>query len=130
MARGFGLTVATLRYYEEQGLVAPVARIGRVRYYDRAALHVLAYALLWHRDATLSLSDTREIMHTHASGERHERITQQICTLDKKIRGLQDARAALEHLLDCPADNPMTCPYTGEQLRRTVDRVIAEIQPH
>ncbi|MFH9754892.1 MerR family transcriptional regulator [Streptomyces griseus] len=46
VAEAFGLTVATLRFYEERGLVRHSERRGRVRYYRRADLAQLAYAQL------------------------------------------------------------------------------------
>lgn len=124
VARSFGLTIPTLRYYEEQGLVTPAARIGRVRYYDHAGLCTLAYALLWHRDASLSLDDTRELMQPRPSGERNQLITRQLDSIAERIRLLEGARATLEHLLQCPSDDPGHCLHTGKQLQDTVDTAL------
>jgi DNA-binding transcriptional MerR regulator len=124
-ARCFDLSISTLRYYEEQGLVAPATRIGRVRYYDHAALCSLAYALLWHRDASLSLSDTRELMQPRPSAERNQLITRQIDDIAERIRLLEGAQSTLKHLLDCPSDDPATCPHTGKQLRDNVNAALA-----
>lgn len=120
VARSFNLSIPTLRYYEEQGLIAPSARIGRVRHFDRAALCTLAYALLWHQGGGLSLDTTRELMQPSRSTERNQLITRQLDRIEEKIRLLEGAKATLQHLLQCPSDDPGTCPHTGEQLRKTV----------
>jgi DNA-binding transcriptional MerR regulator len=124
VARRFGVSVATLRFYEDERLVTPSERVSRVRHYDREALCTLAYALLWHRDAQLSLHDTRELMRARTSRDRHALIGRQLDSIAERIARLENAQATLEHLLDCPSDNPMTCPRTGATLHSIVDEAL------
>ncbi|WP_297004591.1 MerR family transcriptional regulator [uncultured Corynebacterium sp.] len=120
VARGFGVSVPTLRYYEEQGLIEPTARRGRVRHYDFDELCSLAYALLWHRDADMTIESTREIMNAPASVERHRIISEHLDDIDARIHRLDEARRTLVHLLSCSSDDPRTCSRTGAALTRTV----------
>ncbi|MGO2660766.1 MerR family transcriptional regulator [Mycetocola reblochoni] len=124
VAEAFGLSVATLRFYEERGLISATTRIGRVRHYDRDALRTLAYALLWHRDAGLGVTDTRRVMRMDHSSERHALIAEQLTGIERRIAGLQDAARTLEHLRECPADDPTDCPHTGARLRTIVDAAL------
>ncbi|MEU8669004.1 MerR family transcriptional regulator [Streptomyces anulatus] len=73
------MTVATLRFYEERGLVQHSERRARVRHYRRADLARLAYAQLWHEDGLLTLAETSAIVDSHRlddrplRGRRHRR---------------------------------------------------------
>lgn len=120
VARGFGISVPALRFYEQQGLVVPTARRAGVRYYDFDALRLLAYAMLWHRDAGMTVEASREIMEVEASVERHTLIAEHLSEIDAKVRKLNEARKTLSHLLDCSSDDPMACSHTGAALARRV----------
>ncbi|MGI5330626.1 MerR family transcriptional regulator [Actinomadura nitritigenes] len=124
VAAGFGLSVPTLRYYEEIGIVRPTARKGRVRQYDRTALERLAYAQLWHEDGMMTLADTLTTMHTRDAEDRHTRIIAQREVTRKRLHALQRAIAVLDHLLDCPQDDPIDCPVTGAYIRARVDAAL------
>lgn len=124
VARAFGVSVPTLRYYEECGLVRPAARRGRVRQYDRAALERLAYAQLWHRDGLLPLADTAAVMTTTHAPERRALITAQHDAMQERIDRLTRAAAVLQHMLQCPADHPLNCPVTGAYIRARVDAAL------
>ncbi|MFJ1781434.1 helix-turn-helix domain-containing protein [Streptomyces anulatus] len=79
VAEAFGLTVATLRFYEERGLVQHSERRARVRHYRLADLARLAYAQLWHEDGLLTLAETSAIVDSDRlddrplRGRRHRR---------------------------------------------------------
>ncbi|MFJ3670453.1 MerR family transcriptional regulator [Streptomyces sp. NPDC090106] len=124
VARAFGLSVPTLRYYEECGLLRPVARRGRVRQYDRAALERLAYAQLWHHDGLMPLADTAAVLTTAHAPERHALIAAQHDAMRQRIEKLDRAAAVLRHLLRCPADHPLDCPVTGAYIRARVDAAL------
>ncbi|WP_143220997.1 MerR family transcriptional regulator [Actinomadura sp. CNU-125] len=121
VAELFGLSVPTLRYYEEIGIVRSTARRGRVRQYDRAALERLAYAQLWHEDGMMTLAETLATMNARDVRDRHARITVQRDATLERLRALQRAVAVLDHLLDCPQNDPLDCPVTGAYIRARVD---------
>lgn len=126
VSRCFDLSVPALRYYEEQRLIEPTCRVGRVRHYDRDQLVRLAYTLMWHRDAGMTIEETRNIVGTRASHERHELIGGHIERISAQIDDLIAARDTLEHLLTCPSDDPRGCPRTGAELQQ---RVAAALEP-
>ncbi|MFI9269686.1 MerR family transcriptional regulator [Kitasatospora sp. NPDC052896] len=125
VARAFGVSVPTLRYYEECGLIRPAARRGRVRQYDRTALERLAYAQLWHHDGMMTLADTAAVMTSEHAPERHALIAAQHAAMQERIDRLTRAAAVLRHMLDCPADHPLSCPVTGAYIRSRVDATLA-----
>ncbi|TWV53707.1 MerR family transcriptional regulator [Streptomyces misionensis] len=129
VARVFGVSVPTLRYYEERGLIQPTARRGRVRQYDRGALERLAYAQLWHGDGMMSLADTAAIMTSEHAPERHALISARHDAVQDRIDRLSRAAAILRHMLRCPADHPLSCPVTGAYIRSRVDAALAGEEP-
>jgi DNA-binding transcriptional MerR regulator len=130
LAAAFDTTVSALRYYEQVGLVPATERRARVRYYDRDAVHRLAFVQLWHNDAMMSLDDTAEIIAGPGHTELwRELVTQRVAQLTGTIERLSEAAKALEHLLRCPRDNPLECPVTGQQLDARVDTALARIDP-
>lgn len=128
VAQCFGLSVPTLRYYEEEGLLEPSRRISRVRHYDHGQLIRLAYVLMWHRDAGMTIDETRTIVETRVSHERHQLIAGHICAISEQIDRLVEARATLDHLLGCPADEPESCPDTGAKLQRRVAEALSRLR--
>ncbi len=125
VAEAFGLSVPTLRYYEERGLIRPVARRGRVRHYDHAALEQLVYAQLWHDDGMMPLADTAAVVESAHAEDRRALITAQRAEMLARIRKLTRAAAVLEHLLECPTDRPLECPVTGAYIRARVGAALA-----
>jgi DNA-binding transcriptional MerR regulator len=124
-AAAFGLRVSTLRYYEERGLLRPACRRARVRYYDRAALRSLALLLLWHRDGLMSLDDTATLMAGPNRDVWRTTLARRADDLDRQIKRLQEAKAALDHFLDCTSADPATCPVVDDMLSIRVDRALA-----
>ncbi|MFE7336257.1 MerR family transcriptional regulator [Streptomyces griseus] len=124
VAEAFGLTVATLRFYEERGLVRHSERRGRVRYYRRADLARLAYAQLWHEDGLLTLAETSAIVDSDRLGDRLALIAGQRDALRERIGRLERAVGVLTHMLDCRTDRALECPMTGTYIRGRVDAAL------
>ncbi|MFF0503371.1 MerR family transcriptional regulator [Streptomyces fimicarius] len=124
VAEAFGLTVATLRFYEERGLVRHNERRGRVRYYRRADLARLAYAQLWHEDGLLTLAETSAIVDSDRLGDRLALIAGQRDALRERIGRLERAVGVLTHMLDCRTDRALECPMTGTYIRGRVDAAL------
>ncbi|MFE3885071.1 MerR family transcriptional regulator [Streptomyces lydicus] len=125
VAKAFDLSVPALRYYEERGLIRPVSRRGRVRYYDHTGLERLAIAQLWHNDGLMPLADTAAVMESKHVEDRHALIAAQREGMLARVRRLTRAAAVLEHLLECPDDRPLDCPVTGAYIRARVDAALA-----
>jgi DNA-binding transcriptional MerR regulator len=128
VAASFDLSVAALRYYEERGLLRPACRRARVRYYDRAALRSLALLLLWHRDGMMSLDDTATLMSLPDRAQWRSTVAHRANALGRHIKRLQEAKAALDHFLDCTSDHPATCPVLEEMLNLRVKQAMRPSQ--
>ncbi|MFJ4704635.1 MerR family transcriptional regulator [Streptomyces anulatus] len=124
VAEAFGLTVATLRFYEERGLVQHSKRRARVRHYRRADLARLAYAQLWHEDGLLTLAETSAIVDSDRLGDRLALIATQRDALRARIGKMERAVGVLTHMLDCRTDRALECPMTGAYVRGRVDAAL------
>lgn len=123
-AEAFQVPVSTLRYYDDIGLVSASVRRSRVRFYDRAALARLAYVLLWRLDGMLSVEHTTAIVASTNSKHRNELIERSRDELNDRIVRLSRARDTLDHMRNCPDDDPVTCIVTGARIRRQVDAAL------
>lgn len=117
VARLSGVPPSALRYYEEIGLVRPVARHGLRRQYDGDVVQQLALISLG-KVAGFSLAEIAGMFDTNGApnlprATLHERAD----ALDRKIRNLTTLRNALRHVADCPADTHMACPKFRRLMR-------------
>nr|WP_201797476.1 helix-turn-helix domain-containing protein [Mizugakiibacter sediminis] len=117
VARRSGLPASTLRYYEEQGLIAPVGRRGLRRLYGADVLERLALVALG-RSAGFSL---REIAAMFAPDGRpridRAQLAARADALDRTLRRLRAMRDGLRHAAVCPAPSHMECPTFRRLLR-------------
>ncbi|MCA8909334.1 MAG: helix-turn-helix domain-containing protein [Rhodospirillaceae bacterium] len=109
VARQSGVPPSALRYYEEIGLVRPVARHGLRRQYDADVLQQLALISLG-KVAGFTLTEIAGMFGEDGAPDLpratlHERAD----ALDRKIKNLTTLRNALRHVADCPAESHMEC---------------------
>ncbi len=76
LAREFDVTLRTLRFYEDRGLVTPT-RSGTTRLYSEQDRERLRIALFCKRIG-LSLGDIREMLDLHEEGESESTISDKI----------------------------------------------------
>ena len=103
LSEEFGVTARALRFYEDEGLIAP-ERQGLARIYSRRDRARLAWILRGKR-VGFSLSDIREMIDLYDADEDHEeqrRVTVQKCTarIDLLTRQKADIDAAIAELVD------------------------------
>lgn len=101
LSEEFGVTARALRFYEDEGLIAP-ERHGLSRIYSRRDRARLAWILRGKR-VGFSLSDIREMIDLYDADEEHEaqrRVTVEKCRarIDLLERQKQDIDAAIAEL--------------------------------
>jgi DNA-binding transcriptional MerR regulator len=110
VARRAGVSAATLRFYEEKGLIAAVGRHGLRRLFDPTVLERLALIAVG-RAAGFSLD---EIARMFAPDGKPRIDRQMLATkadeLDATIRELTAMRDGLRHAAACRAPSHMECP--------------------
>lgn len=110
VAKRSGVPASTLRFYEEQGLIASIGRHGLRRLFAPQVLERLALIALG-RSAGFSLA---EIARMFAADGR-PRIDRRLLAakaeeLDARIRELNTMRDGLRHAAACPARSHLECP--------------------
>ena len=98
LARAFGVTPRALRFYEDQGLLAPM-RQGQTRLYSAADRARLAWILRGKR-VGFSLAEIAEMLDLYALGDH--RTTQRRRTLAKcreRIAALERQRADIDQMI-------------------------------
>ncbi len=103
-----GVPATALRYYDELGLVRPVARPAGRRRYDQQAVTDIGELLLL-RDAGFTLAEIAGL-RTADRPSRRALLARRLDDMAQEQRRLDAARSALEHALECRAQNSSSCP--------------------
>ena len=102
-----GVPASALRYYDELGLVRPVARAAGRRRYAPSSVRDVSL-ILFLREIGFSLTEIGAFI----AGERQcrrEMIDHKLAQLAEQQHRIEVARTALEHGRQCPASDPMKC---------------------
>ena len=110
-ARRAGTAPSALRYYERIGLLPRAERAGGKRHFPPATAERLALISLY-QDAGFTLKEIRRLL---AAGSRPRPswsplAERKIAELDARIAEAQRAKDLLEHALECPHGDLLTCP--------------------
>ncbi|WP_437883412.1 helix-turn-helix domain-containing protein [Pseudomonas sp. LRF_L74] len=110
VARRSGLSAATLRFYEEKGLIASVGRAGLRRLFATEVLERLALVGLG-RAAGFSLDEIAGMFAPDGQPhiDRHA-LRDKADELDRRIATLTRMRDGLRHAAACSAADHMQCP--------------------
>jgi DNA-binding transcriptional MerR regulator len=107
MAKSFGVTLRTLRFYEDKGLISP-KRDGSTRLYtrrDRARLKLI----LLGRKVGFSLRDVKQIMDLYdPNGANTKQLRLTIDKSEKQLARLQKQRAAIHEAISELSDTMAT----------------------
>jgi DNA-binding transcriptional MerR regulator len=99
LAREFGLTTRAIRFYEDQGLIAP-ARAGRNRVYGNREKVRLQLTLRGKR-LGLSLSEIRELIDMYdAAKDEKAQVERVLLAIEKRRATLEQQREDIEAVLD------------------------------
>ncbi len=110
VAKRSGLPAATLRFYEEKGLIESLGRRGLRRVFDQAVLQRLSLIALG-RMAGFSLDEIGEML----VGSQRPVVDRALLSaraeeLGRTIRQLTALKKSMEHAALCPAPDHMQCP--------------------
>jgi DNA-binding transcriptional MerR regulator len=110
LAEQLGIATSALRYYEELGLLEPAERHAGRRRYRRSAVETVG-SILFLRDVGLTLTEIGQLRSSSADRPaRRALLVAKLEELDRKAVEISVAREALNHGLDCPAPDILTCP--------------------
>ncbi|HTU68330.1 MAG TPA: helix-turn-helix domain-containing protein [Steroidobacteraceae bacterium] len=110
LARESGVTAATLRFYEEKGLISSVGRRGLRRLFDPSATEKLAMIALG-QSAGFSLDEIAQMFGADGKPQIDRRkLARKADELDATIRKLTAMRDGLVHAAKCSAPSHLECP--------------------
>lgn len=129
VAQRAGVTAATLRFYEEKGLIRSIGRRGLRRVFGNDVIERLALISLG-RAAGFSLD---EIGRMFAPGGTLDidrgLLAERADELDRTIRRLSALRDGLRHAAACPAPSHLECPTFRRILRAAESKSLARRLP-
>ena len=98
-ARQLGVTMRTLRFYEDKDLIAP-QRVGTTRIYSRREIGRMQLILRGKR-LGFSIREIKEFLDLYdADPEHYVQISQLIVKVSARIKDLRRQREAIEQTLD------------------------------
>ena len=126
VAKRSDVPASTLRFYEEKGLIASIARRGLRRVFDPGVLERLALIALG-RAAGFSLDEIARMFAPDGRPKIDRRmLAAKAQELDATIRKLSAMREGLQHAAVCPAPSHMECPTFRRLLRAAASGAIGE----
>ena len=117
-----GFSVATLRYYEQKGLITSVGRRGLHRLFDTRVLQQLTLISLG-RSAGFTLEEIAAMFGS--DGEPHidrHALLDKADEIDDSIKRLTAMRDGLRHTAACRAADHLACPTFQKIMRVTAAR--------
>lgn len=122
VAQRAGVSAATLRFYEEKGLIRSIGRRGLRRVFGDDVLERLALISLG-RAAGFSLDEIGRMFSPGGTLHIDRRLlADRADELDRTIRRLSALRDGLRHAAACPAPSHLECPTFRRILRSAESR--------
>src|ERR671918_5514 len=111
LARRTGVARSALRYYERIGLLPPAERSGQRRHYRPSVAERVALIRLY-QHAGFTLEEIGRMLAARSQGRRGwgDLAERKIAELDARIADAQQAKSLIEHALECPHRDLLTCP--------------------
>ena len=109
-----GLAVSAIRYYEEEGLVAPDRSAGGQRVFERSDIRRLSFVMIAQR-LGFSLTEIKEALASLPNGRTPtvkdwNRLSQAFAAkIDARIAGLTELRENLDGCIGCGCLSLKTC---------------------
>ncbi|MEU5163465.1 MerR family DNA-binding transcriptional regulator [Streptomyces sp. NPDC020875] len=119
----FGLSPATLRWWERTGVLPPPPRTGGRRRYGERELRRVGLAYLCCVLGRMPLGSAVSVVAGNDGPDTWRRaVTDQISRLDRELAELRTARTYMTHLLRCEDDDMTDCPYLEWEVRAHTPR--------
>lgn len=129
VAQRAGVSAATLRFYEEKGLIRSIGRRGLRRVFGNDVLERLALISLG-RAAGFSLDQIGRMFSPGGTLDIDRRLlAERADELDRTIRRLSALRDGLRHAAACPAPSHLECPTFRRILRAAESKSLARRLP-
>jgi DNA-binding transcriptional MerR regulator len=112
LARSTGVADTALRYYDQIGLVRPVARVSGRRRYERSAVQEVGLVCLL-REVGFSLTDIGAFLDADQRSRRDELIDHNLEELAARQQRLATVRDVLQHGRLCSSEDPAECTIMG-----------------
>jgi MerR family copper efflux transcriptional regulator len=118
LARLAGLQPSALRYYEQEGLLAPAGRAGGHRVFDADGVRQLAAIDFW-QEAGFTLREIGDLVgQPSGSVERAKRVAaERIAEIERIIEDATYVKEFLQHVLGCVHDDLSDCPQYRDHIR-------------
>lgn len=111
MAARTGLAPSALRFYERQGLIAPIGRTGGKRVYEDATVQQIALVdLLKISGFTLAEISSLVDRDGRVSPDWRTRARAKQDDLRAQLEQIERALTMLQHTIDCPHESLHECP--------------------
>jgi DNA-binding transcriptional MerR regulator len=106
-----GLATSALRYHERIGLLSPAERAGGKRHYTASSAGRVALIRLY-QDAGFTLAEIGGLLTARSQGGRSwsHLAERKIAELDARIADARRAQKLINHALECPHRDLLTCP--------------------
>ncbi|RDI49811.1 MerR family transcriptional regulator [Nocardia mexicana] len=125
VAAAMHLPTSTLRFYEREGLIQPLARRGGKRIYGPDILARLALIDIA-KQAGFTIAEVARFMD-HGSGtpspQWRELAEPKLAELDEQIAFAERAKAIIRHGLDCPRASFVGCPVFQELIQSHIEAI-------
>ncbi|MBB4934225.1 DNA-binding transcriptional MerR regulator [Lipingzhangella halophila] len=121
LAERFGLAPHVLRHWEAAGVLRPARRVNGRRRYGPEHLAQVAL-ILQAKEAGMSLDQMSELFQAENGAVRRQILAQHAAELDRKIARLRAARNIVEHPMNCPSEDFLSCPNLWRSMGELIPR--------
>jgi MerR family transcriptional regulator, redox-sensitive transcriptional activator SoxR len=119
VAAASGLRPSALRYYEEEGLISPTARVGGRRHYHPSALRRLAIIALL-KEVGFTVAEIGDLLgQQRTARQRWRKLAEaKLEEIEAHIERAQTTRRLLQAVLACGCGDPASCDMVTEAGQR------------
>lgn len=123
------LAASAIRYYEQEGLLAPPPRVGGIRVYGPQVMHELA-VVQFAKDAGFTLPEIKQLLHGFPSStpasERWKKLARRkIAEMEETIARARAMKTMLERVMKCECRDLKQCAQGMARRAEARRRILA-----